>query len=117
MRTRHGGHPATPSGFADFSPWSYFLAICPPWKVDFVGSSTIGHCDACGYATGQLRTGGGIRNFQTYDAQPIHCAQCQEVRLANVKPPLVCLKCEMQKPGGHSAAASQAIRLPKVREG
>lgn len=59
-----------------------------------MGSSTIAHCNACGYDTGQLPTGGGIRNFRTYDAEPVHCARCHEVTLANVKQsPLVCLKC------------------------
>lgn len=59
-----------------------------------MGSSTIAHCKACGYQSDTLMTGGGMRNFQTYDARPVHCRQCQAVTTANFKEPkLTCLRC------------------------
>jgi len=60
-----------------------------------MGSSTIAHCDACTYESDTLMTGGGMRNFRTYDARPVHCAQCHAVTTANFKAQtLTCLRCD-----------------------
>ena len=59
-----------------------------------MGSSAIAHCSACGYQSGLLMTGGGIRNFRVFDARPANCARCQTITWANVKAqPLACQKC------------------------
>jgi hypothetical protein len=59
-----------------------------------MGSSTIAHCDACGYDSNTLLTGGGMRNHQTYDARLVSCPQCREITTANFKATnLTCLKC------------------------
>jgi hypothetical protein len=59
-----------------------------------MGDSTIACCNACGYATPLLMTGGGMHNFRTFDARPVLCPTCREVTTANMKAALpVCLKC------------------------
>ena len=59
-----------------------------------MGDSIIAKCVSCGYSSGILPTGGGIRSFRTHDAQPVHCETCRAVTTANVKKvPLSCLAC------------------------
>jgi hypothetical protein len=71
-----------------------------------MGNSIIAQCASCGYSSGTLLTGGGMRSFQTYDAQPVRCASCRAVTTANLKKvPLSCLTCRsvevtrLQDPG------------------
>jgi hypothetical protein len=70
-----------------------------------MGDSKIAECASCGYSSGTLLTGGGMRSFRTYDAQPVHCASCGVIRTANLKvAPLSCLMC-----GGVGVTALQGL--------
>ena len=58
-----------------------------------MGTSANAHCSVCEYRAAFL-LGGGMMNFETYAAWPVHRTTCQAITTANYRQqPLTCQAC------------------------
>ena len=59
-----------------------------------MGSSVLGYCN-CGYETGEILIGGGMRNHETYCGFPHYCLDCKHLFTGNIFDQSVsCPKCK-----------------------